>query len=432
MNSKIITLIALLSVNLCSCVQDKIVELPLTIQNGYGPFNMGFAGMRTIMDNEGSPWKNTYPKISKFPEGLTDMKYNYFETNIYQAFYQDYLLGNITKGFYEEIQKSANWIPDTANLSRAPIKTKIAYAYGKDSEGTLKIAVDMNNNLDLSDDNLFTPLDMNSIDWSKEDSIAQAHAINVSFEVFVHNKIVSVSVPLFIYRGGSAFMSNFAQYATTQYKGEKIAVSSSSFSNLSYNEISVSLINDLKVDEKVKREDIYRKNEYIEIKNEIYKILGVNTNKNKLVLEKNDLPKTQFYTTQIGFKPYPFQGEEFTTNAAISLESFKGKYVFLDFWAEWCGPCIAEFPHLKELHSKIDRTKFEIIGIAGQSTPNGIKRLIEQHEITWTQILSDDIVKTYEITSFPTTILLDTEGFIVAKDLRGEELEEKILSLIKE
>jgi thiol-disulfide isomerase/thioredoxin len=275
---------------------------------------------------------------------------------------------------------------------------------------------------------------MNSIDRSKYDSIAQAHAINVSFEVFVHNKVVPVSVPLFIYSfgGGNGFMNNFAQYGTTKYKGAKIAVSSSGFTDLSYNDISVSLINDLKVGEKVKREDIYRKNDYIEIKNEIYKILGVNTNKNTLVLEKIGLPKSQLFTTQVGFKTYPFQGEEFTTKAAISLEDFKGKYVFLDFWAEWCAPCIAEFPHLKELYSKTDRAEFEIIGIAGQSTPNGIQRLIEQHELTWSQILSDDIVKMYGITSFPTTILLDTDGLIIAKDLRGKQLEEKVLSLIKE
>ena len=76
MNSKRIALIALFSAIIFGCSQNKIVELPLTVHNGYGPFRMGFAGMRAIMDNEDSPWKNTYPKISKFPEGLTDIKYN--------------------------------------------------------------------------------------------------------------------------------------------------------------------------------------------------------------------------------------------------------------------------------------------------------------------------------------------------------------------
>ena len=107
----------------------------------------------------------------------------------------------------------------------------------------------------------------------------------------------------------------------------------------------------------------------------------------------------------------------------------------LDFWADWCGPCIQEFPHLKELYSKTGRAKFEIIGIAGNSSSNGVKKLIDQHEITWPQLFSDNtnkIVETYGVNSYPTTLLLDTEGIIVAKNLRGKELEEKILSLIKE
>ena len=163
--------------------------------------------------------------------------------------------------------------------------------------------------------------------------------------------------------------------------------------------------------------------------------LEVNTIKNTLVLEKTDLPKSQLFSTQIGYYPYPFQGEEFTTKTMISLDRLKGKYVLLDFWAEWCGPCIAEFPHLKELYSKTDRAKFEIIGIAGRSSFDGIKRLIDQHETTWPQIFSDDtnkIIEKYEIRAYPTVFLIDTEGIIIAKNLRGNELEEKILNLIKD
>jgi len=165
--------------------------------------------------------------------------------------------------------------------------------------------------------------------------------------------------------------------------------------------------------------------------NKIYKILGVNTNKNTLVLERINIPKTQIYSTQIGYKSHLFQGEEFMTGSAISLADFKGKYVLLDFWAEWCGPCISEFPALKDLYAKTDRAKFDIIGIAGDSSPDRLKSRIEQHALSWHQILSDEIVKSvYGVNSYPTTIIIDTKGTIIAKNLRGEELEEKILSLI--
>ena len=434
MKSKKIAAVILLSIGLLSCSQDKVVELPLTIQDGYGPFSMRFGGISPNSDNENNPWYKTYLKIPNYPEGLTDIKFGHIETNIYQTVYQNYLLGNITEDWYENLQNSWNWIPDTLNLSKKPVKTQIAFAYGEDAEGVLKMVVDVNNNLDLSDDELFTPLE---IDFERADSLAQNYAFNVSFETFVHNKIVSVNAPLFIayYSQMNVFVSNFSQYATTQYKGEQIAVSSSDFMNLSYENIGVALVPDnLKEGEKVKEENIYKKNEYIVIKGEIFKITGVNTNKNTLVLEKPDLSKEQLLSTQTGNKPYPFQGEDFTTKEVISLEILRGKYVFLDFWAESCGPCIQEFPFLKELYANTDREKFEIIGIAGHSSFNGVNRLIEQHGLTWPNIFDDTnkIVNSYGINSYPTSLLLNTEGIIIAKNLRGEKLQEKILSLIGE
>jgi len=431
MKSKKIALIILLSTLFVGCSQNKIVELPLTIHNGYGPFIAGFGGLSTISEDENNPWESTYPKILNFPKGLTDMKFGFIETNHYQSAYQNYLLGNITKDMYEGLFKS-NRAPDTLNLSKTPIKTKIAFVYGKDLEGVLKMVVDVNNNLDLSDDKLFTPLEL---DWNNADLLAQQYAFDVSFETFVHNKIISVSAPLYIvyYSQGEMFACNFSQHVITQYKGTQIAISSGGFTNLSYDYINLAFINNLKKGDKVvKYDDIYSKNEYIEIEGEILKILGVNTNKNCLVLEKIDLPKSQLYAAQKGYKPYPFQGEEFTTKTEISLDSFRGKYVLLDFWAEWCAPCLQEIPNLKELYAKTDRTKFEIIGIVGKSSPNGLEKLIDKYEITWSQILSDDIIETYKINGYPTTLLIDTEGFIIAKDLFGKELEETVLNLFKE
>ena len=241
-------------------------------------------------------------------------------------------------------------------------------------------------------------------------------------------------------------MSRLALYATTQYKGERIAVSLGNTS-VSYENIQLAFINNLKKGELIDEENIYKENEYIEIKNEIYKIIGVNTDKFTLTLEridvgndavslkKADLSEIEVFSTHKGDKLYPFQGEEFTTKEMISLENLRGKYVLLDFYGTWCLPCIDDIPKLKELYFKTDREKFEMIGIVGKSQPDALRRLINNYSIDWPQIMSDDtnlLIEKYGISKYPTTFLIDPEGIIIAIDLRGKELEEKILSLIIE
>ena len=438
MKSKTVSLITLCIIFLLlSCSQEKIIELPLTVQSGYGPFSSGVGGISPFDEDENNPWEKTYLKILEGPTGLTDIKYGEIETNIRQSVYQDYLLENISKERYEDLQKSWNWVPDTLKLSKAPIKTKVAFAYGKDSEGVTRMVVDANNNLDLSDDKVFIPFDMLSNTSSNKDSITQVHSVHVSIETFTHDKITPVTIPLFIvfHSQINMFMCNFPQYAITQYKGENIAVCSSHFTNLSYYNADITLVNaDMKEDGKAKEENIILKNEYIEIKGEVYKNLGVNTNKNVLVLEKTDLPKTQLVSTQVGYKSYPFRGEEYNTKSPISLESLKGKYVLLDFWAVWCGPCIQEFPNLKDLYAKIDTSKFEIVGIVGDSPVDALIETINQHQITWPQIISDDsnrIKEEYGVSGYPTSLLLDPEGVIIAKNLRGTGLTDRVLKLIE-
>jgi peroxiredoxin len=232
------------------------------------------------------------------------------------------------------------------------------------------------------------------------------------------------------------FMCNFPQYATTEYKGKKIAICSSDFTDLSYSTIGLAIIkDDMKKGEKVERNHVYRKNEYIEIGDGNYKVVEVNTFKNKLILERTDLPKSQLISSQVGYRPFPFEKESFQQKTTIALEKLKGKYVLLDFWAVWCGACLAEIPNLKKLYANVDKSKFEMIGIVGDSPAESLKELIDKHGITWPQILldnTDQIKKGYGINGYPTTFLLNKEGVIIATNLRGKELEEKILNLIKE
>ncbi|TAJ06885.1 TlpA family protein disulfide reductase [Marinilabiliaceae bacterium JC017] len=438
MKFQTLTLTAICITILFSCSNQKTIELPLIQQNGYGHFNSGFGGISPNSEDENNPWRKTYLSVVGAPEDWAEIKYGDIETNIYQTVYQNYILGNITKERYEELQKSWDWEPDTLELSKEPLKCKIAFAIGKDSTGQLRMIVDKNNNLDFSDDESFIPFNYSPSEKINKDSIAVSNAINVTYERLINNKKQLVTVPLFIvYRSRyDMFMCNFLQYSVANFNGEKIAVCSDDFTNLSYKNPSIVLINDsIKDGEKISYEKLIAKNEFIEIKGEVFKNIGVNTNNNTLILEKIALPKNELYSTQIGFKSFPFEGNDFMSGTHISSQDLKGKYVLLDFWSVWCGPCRQEMPYLKEFYEKTDREKFEIIGVVGDSPSKALKEMIEKDSITWTQILSTDsnkIKETFGIQGYPTTFLVNPEGIIVAKDLFGEELEDRVLGLISE
>lgn len=127
----------------------------------------------------------------------------------------------------------------------------------------------------------------------------------------------------------------------------------------------------------------------------------------------------------------------------VSLSQFKGKYVLLDFWGSWCGPCRAANPHLKELYTKYAAKGFEILGIAsekvsGQAQAEKVwKEAIEKDGLTWTNVLNNEtvmkqnVVQLYSIEGYPTQILLDKEGKIIGKWLgaAGKELDDKLKSI---
>jgi len=433
---KILFKLVILTLILSSCTKEKALKLPLTFHNGYGPFESSLRAIYPYSDNENDPWKKTHLKTSGIPKNWTDVKIGDIDTDTYQSMYQNYYLGNITKEKYDEFQKSGNWVPDPLSLSKEPIKCKIAFAYGKDSNGELKVIVDANNNLDFSDDTSFTPLKIGAEDKIDEDSLLKNSSVTVNFERFSNNKITEVSTPLsIVYLSQyNTFMCNFAQYAKTKLNNEEVVIYSNGFTDLSYNKLGIVKVSKLTDnEEKVNPREVIAKNEYIEIENSIYKNLGVKMNENVLVLEKMNLPKNELSSTQIGFKAFDFSGNDFKTKTPISLDNLKGKHVYLDFWATWCGPCIEEIPNLKDLYNNIDSSKFEIISVVGASPLEDLEEMIQKHSISWSQIVSDDVNKIkekYGVSAYPTTFLLNPEGVIIAKNIRGVELNEKINSII--
>lgn len=139
---------------------------------------------------------------------------------------------------------------------------------------------------------------------------------------------------------------------------------------------------------------------------------------------------------EIGKKFIDFTMEDPEGNS-ISLSDYagKGKYVFVDFWAPWCGPCIAEMPNVVEAYKKYKDKGFEVIGVSIDSDKGKWLKAIEDLEMTWHNMsdlkgYESPVVKLYAILGIPYTVLLDKEGVIIAKNLRGNKLHDKLAELL--
>lgn len=112
----------------------------------------------------------------------------------------------------------------------------------------------------------------------------------------------------------------------------------------------------------------------------------------------------------------------------------RGKYVLADFWASWCGPCRQEIPNLIALYEKYKNKEFLVLGVAVQDKIEDSQKAISEMQIPYTQILNSQTIATdiYGINGIPEIILFAPDGTILARGLRGEDIEKKLEEIFKE
>lgn len=122
----------------------------------------------------------------------------------------------------------------------------------------------------------------------------------------------------------------------------------------------------------------------------------------------------------------------------VSLSSFKGKYVLIDFWASWCGPCRQENPNVVKTYNKYKNKQFTVLGVSldKPEARNSWLAAIKNDGLTWTQVSDlkfwdNEVARLYHISAIPANFLLDPEGRIIARDLRGADLDRKLSEIFQ-
>jgi peroxiredoxin len=128
---------------------------------------------------------------------------------------------------------------------------------------------------------------------------------------------------------------------------------------------------------------------------------------------------------------FPDFEEKDLSGKPLSVSNYKGKVVLIDFWATWCAPCTTEVPNVVKAYEKHHDKGFEIIGISLDQQEGRLKTFIEQNKMNWPQYFDglgwdNKLVQKYGIQKLPSTFLVDGDGKIIARDLRGESLDQAL------
>lgn len=132
----------------------------------------------------------------------------------------------------------------------------------------------------------------------------------------------------------------------------------------------------------------------------------------------------------VGKKTASFSLQDMFSDS-ISLEDYKDKYVLIDFWASWCEPCRAEHPFLIEMYKQYEPLNFDIISVSIDKNIDNWKRAIKEDKLMWNNVLDlkdgeSIVAPKYGVKAIPTNFLLNGDGVLIAKDLHGENLSEKL------
>lgn len=146
----------------------------------------------------------------------------------------------------------------------------------------------------------------------------------------------------------------------------------------------------------------------------------------KMVIRRDNLERVAIGKQAPIFSLKSLDGKE------IAVDMYKGKYLLVDFWASWCGPCRAEIPNLKEIYNDYESKGLEILSVSTDADEKAWLKAVAKEQMPWPQVRdTKSISDSYNITAIPAIFLIDLSGKIIDKGLHGQNLRDKIEETLK-
>ena len=408
----------------CNSSHTHSISLPTRKEKGWGHMSPTFTPMTFFNADSSSPWygikKNFH--ILNVPDTFQEVRISINPTSWDQFVYQYHRKGWLATDFFRKLHD--DWHIDTTLLTPHEIHCYFVAAIGKDASGKMYYILDRNNDLDFSNDTASPMIRYDPFQPVLPDTLPPK-VESFRYEYVQGGKVHEDSswVRFFMSFGNIYMQIMEHRKADLVINKKHYPLEIKTMPHITdYHHFSKVVILDANRASIPERQWLSIGEYLIIPPGRYFRIERITMSGDTIVL-KHDREAEERGGSQEGMKALDFTATTLD-GRKIRLSDYRGKWVILEFWGTWCGPCVSFLPTLQELYDQFHDKGLEIIAIANDK-PETVKKFLAQHPHPWPQIPQyppdhDTLLKMYHISGYPTTYLIDPKGKIISTHYREQ------------